>query len=109
SICSDEIPPVPSVRLATRQLGAGIDGLLYIKDRSPLCVTYEHYLDIRLALAPSTRFDRIDSLLEFRTVFVATDSQGNDVTFDNPFPEGSDVIRQATIDGNVYQVENVEL
>lgn len=109
SICSDEIPPVPSVRLATRRLGAGIDGLLHLKGQQPIGVTYQHWLDIRLALAPATRFDRIDSLLEFRTVFVGTDSQSNVVAFDNPFTDGTDTITTATLKGQTHQVEKIEM
>ncbi|MCT4372607.1 hypothetical protein CLG85_020775 [Yangia mangrovi] len=108
SICSDEIPPVPSVRLAMKRLGAGLDGQLYLKGCQPIGLTFEHWLDIRLALAPATGFDRIDSLLEFRTVFVGTDTQGNVVTFDNPFTDGSDTITAATLGGRVHQVENIE-
>ncbi|MDQ2068198.1 hypothetical protein Q9295_17665 [Xinfangfangia sp. CPCC 101601] len=109
SICSDEIPPVPSVRLAMKQLGAGQNGLLQLKGCQPISVTYQHWLDIRLALAPAARFDRIDSLLEFRTVFVGIDGQGERVTFDNPFTDGSDRITAATINGQVHLVEHVEL
>lgn len=109
SICSDEIPPVPSVRLAMKRLGNGLEGLLYLKEGPPIDMTYQHWVDIRLALGPATRFDRIDSLLEFRTVFEGVDRQGNIVTFDNPFTDGSDVITKATLNGQVHQVENVNL
>jgi len=92
-----------------KRLGAGIDGLLHLKGYQPISMTYQHWLDIRLALAPAARFDRIDSLLEFRTVFVGTDTQGNVVSFDNPFTDGSDTITAATLNGQAHQVENVEL
>lgn len=109
SICSDEIPPVPSVRLAMKRLGAGVDGLLQLKGSPPIDMNCQHWVDIRLALAPATRFDRIEALLEFRTVFMGTVGDGGVVTFDNPFTDGSDTITAATLNGQVHQVESIEL
>lgn len=109
SMCSDEVPPVTSARLAMKQLGSGLDGRLNLSGCQPIDLTYEHWLDIRLALAPAARFDQIGSLLEFRTVFVGKDTEGDVVTFDNPFTDGSDTITEATFDGQLYQVESVEL
>lgn len=108
SVCSDEIPPVPSIRLAMKRLGPGLNGFLHLNGHQPIATTYQHWLDIRLALAPATRIDRIDSLLEFRTVFVGTDSQGTVVSFDNSFTDGSDTITTATLNGQTYPIENVD-
>jgi hypothetical protein len=109
SICSDEIPPVPSVRLAMKRLGDGVDGLLHLKGSQPIDMNCQHWVDIRLALAPAARFDRIEALLEFRTVFMGTVWDGDVVTFDNPFTSGWDVIEAATLNGQLHQVESVEL
>jgi hypothetical protein len=108
SICSDEIPPVPSVRLAMKRLGAGVDGLLHLKGSHPIEMNFQHWVDIRLALAPAARFDRIEALLEFRTVFMGTVRGGGIVTFDNPFTDGSDIIATATLNGQRHPVENVD-
>ncbi len=108
SICSDEIPPVPSVRLAMKRLGAGVDGLLHLKESQPIEMNFQHWVDIRLALAPAACFDRIEALLEFRTVFMGTVREGDVVTFDNPFTEGWDVITMATLNGQSHPVESID-
>ena len=47
-------------------------------------------------------------MIEFRTVLEATGPDGGVITFDNPFTDGSDFIRTATIGGAVRDVSSVE-
>ncbi|MBK1636860.1 hypothetical protein [Rhodovulum adriaticum] len=108
-ICSDEIPPVPSTFLARRLQADPVSGALSATDGTEIPVTFRLWLEIRLALGPVNGLSRIGPLLEFRTVLDALDENNSLVTFDNPYTDGSDIIRVARRDGVEIALNNLYL
>jgi hypothetical protein len=104
SICSDEVPPIPLIALVRRLQSPPTEGTVGLGNKESRTAIFLLWQEVRLALGPVRALDNIGPLLEFRSVLEA-EIDGQSVTFDNPFTEGSDVIRQATIDGNTIAVE----
>jgi hypothetical protein len=104
TICSDEVPPIPSIALTRCLQSPPTGGTVRLGDKEHRTAIFLLWREVRLALGPVRALDNIGPLLEFRSVLEAK-IDGQSVTFDNPFTDGSDLITQAIIDGNTIAVE----
>jgi hypothetical protein len=110
--CSDEVEPMPSVRLARRLQSEPVSGMVWldpkgveadkvIPDPAPQTwppvglvhapALYRLWLDIRLGVGPPSSSDHIAPLLELRTN-LEIDIDGCIGYPDNPFTDGSDTV-----------------
>jgi hypothetical protein len=104
SVCSDEVPPIPSIALARRLQSLPTQGILRLGNKLQRTATILLWQEIRLALGPVRALDDIGPLLELRTVLEA-EIEGQRATFDNPFTDGTDRITQVIVNGNAVPVE----
>jgi hypothetical protein len=124
SSCSDEVEPVPSIRLTRRLQCVPIYGMVWlapngvdadsaIADPGPptkppagLIETpalYRLWLDIRLGMGPASSLDDIAPLIELRSnLEVEIDGQ---VGYpDNQFTDGSDTVNHISLAGRLHRV-----
>ena len=104
TICSDEVPPIPSIALTRRLQSTPTKATIRLGDKEHRTAILLLWREVRLALGPVRALDNIGPLLEFRSILEA-EIGGQSVTFDNPFTDGSDLITQAIIDGHTIAVE----
>jgi hypothetical protein len=104
SVCSDETPPIPSVAIARKPMAPSQNGIIILDGGEEMELEFSLHLEMRLALGPTTSISQIGPLIEFRSVLEAQDQQVHTVTFDNPFTDGSDTVREMRCDEKIYGV-----
>ncbi|WP_107340857.1 hypothetical protein [Agrobacterium pusense] len=95
-ICSDEIPPVPSVPMVRSLQTSPVDGSVSVEGSEWSPARFLFWRETRLAIGPIRT--GIGPLLETRTVLEASSEKYGNVSFDNPFTDGSDTIERGLIE-----------
>lgn len=105
---SDETSPTPSIPLGRRLQGDPVPGQVVLEDAPPIPVSFLLWLEVRLALGPVNDHRSIGPLLEFRTVLEAEDADKRIIRFDNPFTDGTDIIKRAFVGDIDFPVQHLD-
>lgn len=104
SVCSDETPPVPSISIARKLTAPAQSGTIVLDGGEEAELMFFLYLEMRLALGPTTSLTQIGPLIEFRSVLEAKDQEDRVITFDNPFNDGSYTLREMRRGDETFEV-----